>query len=51
MPGYTGPNCTAHCPYPTYGDACQGYCICSKDTCDVSWGCKSLTTLTTGGYF
>lgn len=48
-PGYTGPNCTAQCPYPTYGFACQGFCNCSKDTCNMSWGCISSTTLTMGG--
>lgn len=48
-PGYTGPNCTAQCPYPTYGFACQGFCNCSNDTCNMSWGCISSTTLTMGG--
>lgn len=43
-PGYTGLNCIITCPYPTYGDRCQGYCDCSKDKCDVSTGCRSLTT-------
>lgn len=38
-PGYTGPNCTSSCPYPTYGDRCQGYCDCTNVTCDVSKGC------------
>uniref|UniRef100_A0A8W8JLR3 Uncharacterized protein n=1 Tax=Magallana gigas TaxID=29159 RepID=A0A8W8JLR3_MAGGI len=45
-PGYTGPNCTAQCPYPTYGFACQGFCNCSNVTCNMSWGCISSTTLT-----
>uniref|UniRef100_A0A8W8JIE8 Uncharacterized protein n=1 Tax=Magallana gigas TaxID=29159 RepID=A0A8W8JIE8_MAGGI len=44
-PGYTGPNCTAQCPYPTYEFACQGFCNCSNDTCNMSWGCISSTTL------
>lgn len=48
-PGYTGPNCTAQCPYPTYGFACQGFCNCSNDTCNMSWGCISSTTLAMGG--
>uniref|UniRef100_A0A8W8LNF1 Uncharacterized protein n=1 Tax=Magallana gigas TaxID=29159 RepID=A0A8W8LNF1_MAGGI len=43
-PGYFGLNCTDKCPYPTYGDRCQGYCDCSNDTCDVSTGCITLTT-------
>lgn len=42
--GYTGPNCTLKCPYPTYGDNCQQICDCSKDECDFSSGCNSLTT-------
>lgn len=47
MQGYTGANCTTQCPYPSYGDACQGTCNCSIDICDMSWGCRTLTTLTT----
>lgn len=47
-PGYTGLNCTIQCPYPTYGDKCQGVCNCSTEICDMSWGCKTLTTLITG---
>ena len=43
-PGYTGPKCTLQCPYPTYGDKCQGYCDCDNDTCDISTGCTILTT-------
>lgn len=39
IPGYTGLNCTSICPYPTYGDRCQGYCDCTNDMCDVSMGC------------
>lgn len=42
--GYTGPNCTSICPYPTYGDNCQHICDCSKDECDYSSGCNSLTS-------
>uniref|UniRef100_K1R8X5 EGF-like domain-containing protein n=1 Tax=Magallana gigas TaxID=29159 RepID=K1R8X5_MAGGI len=44
MPGYSGLNCTTRCPYPWYGYRCQGYCDCSNDTCDVSTGCRTLTT-------
>lgn len=44
MPGYIGLNCTTHCPYPSYGERCQGYCNCENDTCDVSTGCKHLMT-------
>lgn len=44
MAGYFGPNCTDKCPYPTYGERCQGYCDCSNTTCNVSTGCETLTT-------
>lgn len=44
MPGYSGLDCTTRCPYPTYGNRCQGYCNCSNYTCDVSTGCRTLTT-------
>lgn len=44
MPGYTGLNCTTRCPYPLYGYRCQGYCDCSNDTCDVSTGCRTITS-------
>ena len=43
-PGYAGPNCTIQCPYPSYGDICQGICKCDKDTCDISTGCAFQTT-------
>ena len=42
--GYHGPNCTIQCPYPTYGDGCQGICDCDNDTCDFTTGCTLLTT-------
>uniref|UniRef100_A0A8W8JMJ7 Uncharacterized protein n=1 Tax=Magallana gigas TaxID=29159 RepID=A0A8W8JMJ7_MAGGI len=48
-PGYTGPNCTVRCYYPSYGNKCQGICNCSADICDMSWGCRTLTTITSGG--
>lgn len=44
MRGYVGLNCTEHCPYPTYGERCQGHCDCENDTCDVSTGCINLMT-------
>lgn len=44
MPGYTRENCTSPCPYPYYGEKCQRTCNCSRDVCDVSTGCISLTT-------
>lgn len=44
MPGYTGINCTNACPYPTYGEGCQGICDCNEDMCDVSNGCEPITT-------
>ena len=47
QPGYGGPNCTSFCPYPTYGDRCQGICDCDNNSCDVTTGCRTPTT----GYF
>lgn len=44
MLGYDGINCTKSCPYPGYGEGCQGTCYCEKDMCDVSTGCKPNTT-------
>lgn len=44
MPGYSGVNCTADCPYPTYGDNCQDLCDCDEDICNVSTGCTQITT-------
>lgn len=44
MPGFTGVNCSASCPYPYYCVDCQSTCECSKDKCDVSTGCNSRTT-------
>ncbi|XP_078334329.1 uncharacterized protein LOC144625834 isoform X2 [Crassostrea virginica] len=44
MAGYIGPNCTIRCPYPTYGELCQGNCDCNKNSCDVSTGCRTWTT-------
>lgn len=39
MTGYNGLNCTAKCPYPTYGHRCQGICTCSKELCGFQTGC------------
>lgn len=44
MPGYTGLNCSSKCPYPTYGRHCQGLCNCREIQCEVSFGCRTLTT-------
>lgn len=44
MLGYDGINCTNSCPYPAYGEGCQGICYCEKDMCDVSTGCEPNTT-------
>lgn len=44
MPGYTRENCSSPCPYPQYGVDCQITCNCSRDLCDISTGCISLTT-------
>ena len=45
-PGYSGPNCTIQCPYPSYGDGCHGICDCYMyyDSCDFATGCTLLTT-------
>ena len=43
-PGYFGRNCTRSCPYPLYGEVCGGICECDKDSCDVSTGCRPITT-------
>nr|XP_022290380.1 cell death abnormality protein 1-like [Crassostrea virginica] len=43
--GYGGSNCTSPCPYPTYGDRCQGICDCDNNSCDVSTGCRTPTTV------
>lgn len=51
LPGYVGLNCVTKCPYPTYGEKCQGTCGCSKDACDVSTGCRKTNTRTTGIHF
>ncbi|XP_062594194.1 protein draper-like [Saccostrea cucullata] len=44
LPGYSGTNCSQPCPYPFYGDWCQGKCDCDNNTCDVSVGCLIHTT-------
>lgn len=44
MQGYTGVNCSSSYPYPYYGVDCLRACKCSITLCDVSTGCKSLTT-------
>uniref|UniRef100_A0A8W8MRW4 Uncharacterized protein n=1 Tax=Magallana gigas TaxID=29159 RepID=A0A8W8MRW4_MAGGI len=44
MPGYSGLNCTTSCPYPSYGYRCQGNCDCSNDMCNVSTGCRTITS-------
>ena len=43
-PGFIGSNCAISCPYPSYGEQCQGICDCDKNNCDVSTGCKRITT-------
>ena len=40
--GYLGPDCALSCPYPSYGERCQGHCNCSNTSCDVSIGCKPM---------
>lgn len=44
MPGYTGLNCSAKCPYPSYGRKCQEICNCDPNQCDKSRGCNSQTS-------
>ncbi|XP_062600199.1 uncharacterized protein LOC134261819 [Saccostrea cucullata] len=44
LPGYSGFNCSHPCPYPHYGDECQGKCDCDNDTCDFSTGCTVDTS-------
>ena len=44
MTGYVGLNCAIRCPYPSYGVNCQGRCACSRENCDVSTGCRTVTT-------
>ncbi|XP_062600200.1 uncharacterized protein LOC134261822 [Saccostrea cucullata] len=39
LPGYSGVNCSEPCPYPFYGDECQGKCDCDNYICDFSTGC------------
>lgn len=51
IPGYIGLKCTLTCPYPSYGERCQGYCDCSSDTCDLSTGCSGPKTQITGTHF
>ena len=43
-PGFLGPNCTQPCPYPFYGQKCQGHCNCDRQKCHVSTGCTTGTT-------
>ena len=42
--GYIGPNCTAACPYPYYGENCLKQCQCKEHSCDHSAGCTTPTT-------
>ncbi|XP_056013964.1 protein draper-like isoform X1 [Ostrea edulis] len=44
LPGYLGINCSIMCPYPYYGEGCQEECDCERDLCNVSVGCKDVTT-------
>ena len=44
QPGYHSSNCSELCPYPSYGDRCQGICDCDEISCDVSTGCWTPTT-------
>ncbi|XP_062587074.1 uncharacterized protein LOC134248688 [Saccostrea cucullata] len=43
LPGYGGINCTK-CPFPFYGDKCQGHCQCSMELCHFSRGCSVPST-------
>ncbi|XP_062587008.1 cell death abnormality protein 1-like [Saccostrea cucullata] len=44
LPGYSGDYCSQSCPYPFYGDECQGKCDCDNEACNVSTGCKIVIT-------
>ncbi|XP_056013948.1 scavenger receptor class F member 2-like isoform X2 [Ostrea edulis] len=44
LPGYLGINCSIMCLYPYYGEECQEECDCERELCDVSVGCKDVTT-------
>nr|XP_034330970.1 multiple epidermal growth factor-like domains protein 11 [Crassostrea gigas]XP_034330971.1 multiple epidermal growth factor-like domains protein 11 [Crassostrea gigas] len=38
--GFTGPNCTIKCRYPSFGNGCQNVCNCIETFCNRSTGCK-----------
>ncbi|XP_055998810.1 uncharacterized protein LOC125654500 isoform X3 [Ostrea edulis] len=44
--GYFGVNCGQSCDFPGFGVGCQGECKCSREKCNVSWGCPKKTTTT-----
>ena len=37
--GFTGPNCTTPCVYPSYGKDCHLDCSCSNILCHHVYGC------------
>lgn len=37
--GFFAKDCKLRCPYPSYGDGCQGNCNCQKTSCDYVFGC------------
>nr|XP_022321450.1 uncharacterized protein LOC111123429 isoform X2 [Crassostrea virginica] len=37
--GYTGPECTFQCRFPSYGLDCFNTCDCSWDVCNFMFGC------------
>lgn len=42
--GFTGYNCEAICPFPSYGLDCQAICNCTKANCDPKDGCSGNST-------
>ncbi|XP_062593434.1 multiple epidermal growth factor-like domains protein 10 [Saccostrea cucullata] len=39
--GYLGKSCSFKCPYPSFGESCQGRCECKETSCDFAKGCSS----------
>lgn len=37
--GYFAKDCRISCPYPLYGEECQGKCKCQEKHCDFVLGC------------
>ncbi|XP_052718549.1 protein draper-like isoform X1 [Crassostrea angulata] len=37
--GFSGPNCSKPCQYPSFGQQCQEECNCTQDICNIITGC------------